>query len=200
MATSRKTISDFQKVLLNSGFNPGTIDGKWGSNTKGAMNQYQQSRGLATSALPGSLTIQTLNSESPGREDPPIILNLASLTADIKAYIAEKKSEQEAGVIEPSDPAITPDEMSVYFGEEKKGLPWWGWALIGVGVVGAVVGGVYIYKHYKKGRGRGGSSYGEIEEEPNDNDGLTCALNMTREEKALPRFTWGASKSRKVKA
>ena len=194
MAARRQSIADFQQVLLNSGFNPGVIDGKWGSNTRGAMNQYQESRGIKVSTFPGPLTVNTLNSESPGRENPPIILNYQQLIADIKAYVAEKKSEQATGIVSPEDPAITQEEMSVVFPEEKKSMPWWGWLLIGGGVVGAVVGGVYLYRRY--GKKRGGSSYSDLDLD-NDDEGLTCALSMTQQEKATPKFKWGTGKKTK---
>jgi peptidoglycan hydrolase-like protein with peptidoglycan-binding domain len=53
-----ETISRIQNSLLNSGFDPGRVDGVLGRQTHGAIKDYQRAKGLAT----GGLTYETLKS------------------------------------------------------------------------------------------------------------------------------------------
>lgn len=52
-----------QESLKKLGFNPGTIDGLWGTNTKNAVIAYQKSRGLTADGLAGKNTLTRLVSD-----------------------------------------------------------------------------------------------------------------------------------------
>jgi hypothetical protein len=54
--TNPGIISEIQRALRSAGFNPGRIDGVYGSSTKNAVARYQQSKGLPT----GGITLDTL--------------------------------------------------------------------------------------------------------------------------------------------
>ena len=43
---NRKNIKTVQGLLLNAGYNPGPLDGLWGSKTGGAVRDFQRDHGL----------------------------------------------------------------------------------------------------------------------------------------------------------
>jgi len=53
---NKPLIAELQRKLKEAGYNPGTIDGVYGSGTKTAINEFQRKKGLPT----GQLTIATL--------------------------------------------------------------------------------------------------------------------------------------------
>ena len=55
---SPELITKVQQALVKAGFNPGPIDGTYGSDTRGAVVAYQKAKGLAE----GQLTYETLES------------------------------------------------------------------------------------------------------------------------------------------
>ncbi len=198
MAKSYEEIAKFQQVLLNSGFNPGVADGRWGGNTKGAMNAYQGAIGMMPTKFPDELTVATMNTEAPNRaamgESPPIIISLKKLMSAINQQANEKPS----GMTTTGEETIYPsEENGTPPLEEGWSMPWWGWGLIGLGVVGTIVGGVWAWKRYKKKHGKKG--FGDPEEE-----GMTCTVGLSRQEKTFPKFVWGTpvkeEKKRKAKS
>ena len=51
-----KLVSDIQRALQSSGYNPGPVDGVIGRDTTEAIAAFQQEQGLAT----GGLTMETI--------------------------------------------------------------------------------------------------------------------------------------------
>jgi peptidoglycan hydrolase-like protein with peptidoglycan-binding domain len=131
-----------QQAVINSGFSMPKYgaDGKWGDETKSAMNKYQSSRKMAPTSKPDIMTVTTLNSESPTRGDG-IVISWATLSNELKlstpkelqpytpgAYVAPTAPptvQQITPVIEPP-PVI---EQAGLFG-----LPTW-LVVSGVGLV-----------------------------------------------------------------
>ena len=52
----RSEVKKLQKALLHKGFNPGPIDGRWGSKTERAVIQFKKSAGLRARSYVGPLT------------------------------------------------------------------------------------------------------------------------------------------------
>lgn len=53
---SRPNVRQIQIALKNAGYNPGTIDGKMGKNTREAIKAFQKAKGLAVDGRVGKLT------------------------------------------------------------------------------------------------------------------------------------------------
>ncbi len=64
--TTPGVIANLQRALLQAGFNPGPIDGRYGRATRGAVERYQRSKGLPL----GGITMDTLRQlgVQPGRQ------------------------------------------------------------------------------------------------------------------------------------
>ena len=54
-----------QERLKALGFDPGTIDGKFGSKTKAAVEAFQRANGLGVDGVVGPLTWEKLESDKP---------------------------------------------------------------------------------------------------------------------------------------
>lgn len=52
-ANNATRVSTLQRALKERGFNPGTIDGVWGANTKSAVKQFQASISLTADGIVG---------------------------------------------------------------------------------------------------------------------------------------------------
>lgn len=59
---SRKETVRIQLLLQEAGFNPGTVDGRWGPSTQGAMAEFQRASGLPVSGQPDAVTLDALGS------------------------------------------------------------------------------------------------------------------------------------------
>jgi len=57
---SREDYVRIQLLLQEAGFNPGTIDGRWGPQTQGAMADFQRASGLSPSGRPDPTTLDAL--------------------------------------------------------------------------------------------------------------------------------------------
>ena len=71
----RSEVLTIQRALHHLGYNPGPVDGDFGSRTRSAILRYQQDTGLAADGLPSSSLAQTLRHHSawyrPVRTAPP---------------------------------------------------------------------------------------------------------------------------------
>ncbi len=56
---SQEMVRILQICLLTEGFNPGTVDGKFGLNTENALEQYQKYKGLAVDKIAGYNTFKS---------------------------------------------------------------------------------------------------------------------------------------------
>jgi|GEM_PF-6422105 len=154
MARAREEIAKFQQVLVNSGYGLPKygVDGKWGNETKTAMNQYLADRGREPKELPDNFVVMLMNSEMPLRGDG-ITIDYNRLINAINSYLAEKRAEiervevptAEEGAVQP--PEVVPPPMPT---PKKKGFPTWGWILIGLGGVAFIGSGVALYMYLKK--------------------------------------------------
>jgi hypothetical protein len=189
MAKARDSIAQFQlalvEILAGKGRDftdedirtiIGTIDGKWGPRTKSAMNFLQKSFDPPMKATidPTRELIEAMFLMTTYNK-PPLYDQLIS---DVRAYKAERKLEEEKKPVvveEEPPPEIEP--------VRKKVFPWWGWLLIGVGVVGITAGSIYYFGYYRK-RKKGSQSlsgYGEL------SDGCSGCFSDLGE---MPRFSW----------
>lgn len=66
---SGEDVKEFQTLVKNHGFNPGSIDGKYGDNCKEACKKFQQAKGLSVDGICGSKTWTALD-KSPSTSKP----------------------------------------------------------------------------------------------------------------------------------
>lgn len=59
---SREDTVRLQLLLQEAGFNPGTVDGRWGPSTQGAIAEFQRASGLPASGQPDAATLDALGS------------------------------------------------------------------------------------------------------------------------------------------
>ena len=71
-------VTDIQTKLLNSGFDPGGIDGVYGGKTTAAVKAYQQAKGLTADGIVGNNTWGSLAGASPS-PSPPHSGNMATI-------------------------------------------------------------------------------------------------------------------------
>ena len=64
-----------QDALINLGYNTGGLDGVFGNNTKNAVLNYQQTRGLTVDGLVGNVTWRTLMNEVVGMGETSSTIN-----------------------------------------------------------------------------------------------------------------------------
>ena len=57
----RRTVKQIQVALKNAGYNPGSIDGKMGKQTKNAIRTFQRANGLAVDGRVGKQTWSLLS-------------------------------------------------------------------------------------------------------------------------------------------
>ncbi len=65
-ALSSATVMQVQTALQQQGFYKGTIDGLWGPETQGALQSYQQAKGLTADGQLGPQTMASLNLSNGG--------------------------------------------------------------------------------------------------------------------------------------
>lgn len=73
-----------QNLLKMKGFNPGAVDGSFGTGTEAAVQAFQRSEGLVADGLAGDLTLTALGIISPSRcpspsLSPPVVADPAAL-------------------------------------------------------------------------------------------------------------------------
>ena len=56
LANSSKRVFDIQLALRSAGYNPGTVDGYWGTNTKNAVKSMQSNEGMVVDGNVGPKT------------------------------------------------------------------------------------------------------------------------------------------------
>ncbi|MEP3231308.1 MAG: peptidoglycan-binding protein [Hyphomicrobiales bacterium] len=105
----RSEVKKLQKALLHKGFNPGPIDGRWGSKTERAVIQFKKSAGLRARSYVGPLTKAALyegrmavqpnmerssnSGKSEGKPDKsayPVWLKLATSYLGLREYRGSK--------------------------------------------------------------------------------------------------------------
>jgi len=129
-------VRQLQTVVKSKGFNPGTIDGKWGPNTSGALNQAAQEAGRPLRA-----------GEAVGSADKTAVTLPTAVWSAVQALPARTAP---VGVTH-SAPAITVTDIAPEL--EEGGLPdWLPWGLGAAALLG--VGGYFVWRGRKK---RGGA-------------------------------------------
>ena len=64
--SSGQQVLDLQKILLQRGFDPGTLDGAFGGGTEAALMAFQHSEGLLADGIAGPRTLTALGAADPG--------------------------------------------------------------------------------------------------------------------------------------
>jgi peptidoglycan L-alanyl-D-glutamate endopeptidase CwlK len=83
MGRHKSQIKALQRALLKHGFNPGKIDGIFGSGTQAAVLAYQRSEGLLADGIAGVRTLAALQ----GCAAPPLASVLARFGTDVVAQM-----------------------------------------------------------------------------------------------------------------
>lgn len=131
---STVSVRELQTVLLSKGFNPGTIDGVWGRNTAGALQQA--SRAASAPALE--------EGDAVGSADKRSVTLPSAVWAAIRALPNRAAPRQAA----PPAAAITVTDIAPEI--EGEGLPsWLPWGIGAAALLG--VGGYFIWKGQKRG-------------------------------------------------
>ncbi|MCA1993703.1 MAG: N-acetylmuramoyl-L-alanine amidase [Coleofasciculus sp. S288] len=73
---SGSKVKELQQVLKSRGFNPGPIDGIFGSGTTQAVISFQKFNGIKPDGIVGPVTWNALNSVPPMKTEPPSTVNL----------------------------------------------------------------------------------------------------------------------------
>ena len=187
MAQAKEEIRKFQQVLVNSGYPLPRygVDGKWGNETKTAMNQYLADRGFPPQEIPDEIVPTLMNSEEPMRGDG-IVISTERLIQQIHDYLQEKAQEARVpvpGEVTPAQPPAPspspaqPQIITPLTTPEKKKFPWLWVVLGGVLIIG---GGIAIYYLSKRE-----SAYREIED-------LGCGSGLCDygESKRIKKIRW----------
>jgi hypothetical protein len=135
--TSTVSVREVQTVVRSKGFNPGTIDGKWGRNTAGALNQAAQaaSRPLRSG-------------EAVGSADKTSVTMPTAVWTAVRGLPAGTAPSRPAA---PA-PAVTVTDIAPEIEGEGFGVPeWLPWTLAAAGLLG--VGGYFVWRGRKKGGG-----------------------------------------------
>ena len=159
------------------------VDGIFGNETVEATNAMNRALNFPEGPFPTEGLVRWMNMQVGAPKDVPF-------NKLRKAIIQQmKEAGEQPPAIEPA-PA-EPETPDLYSPPVKKGWPWWVWALIGLGAVGAVSGGVYLY--YKYGRRRRSKVYGDYSDTSGcDYAGLSETDNTDSAEQLPARsITWG---------
>lgn len=132
MGSSGSAVRDLQQRLLQAGYNPGPIDGIFGSQTDRAVRAYQQARGLSIDGIVGPQTWAALSggkssTPSPGSWSPQPISG-GSLRSRIAQVAMQEWQRWGNGSINESDPRMR-STLEDYWRVATRSVPgtasWW---------------------------------------------------------------------------
>jgi N-acetylmuramidase/Putative peptidoglycan binding domain len=104
------SVREGQLLLTFLGFNPGTVDGAWGSHTKEALNRFQSQHHLPTTSAFDTASLEELRKQHaslPRSEEEPRVTVIAP------ARVSESPAPVIALATRPSPEAITPAPVPV---------------------------------------------------------------------------------------
>src|SRR5258708_36176205 len=101
-ANDQALVRDAQQALKDKGFNAGKIDGKMGPKTQAALKNFQQSKGLTTTASLDSQTLSALGVQG----------SSASPSSSSAPSSSESTSSSSTPASTPSTPSTTPSTSS----------------------------------------------------------------------------------------
>ncbi len=78
-------VADLQRRLVAAGFNAGSVDGIFGSNSDAAVRAFQQSRGLSVDGIAGPMTWVALLGQSPAQPGGGATSDIWVLPASVRA-------------------------------------------------------------------------------------------------------------------
>lgn len=84
-------VEEIQEILQKAGFEPGSLDGRMGAQTRAAIRKFQKEKGLRANAKIDSATYLALKRE---KEDAANILKAEHLNSDDREVMREAGSEK----------------------------------------------------------------------------------------------------------
>lgn len=110
-------VRDLQTRLKNQGFNPGTIDGIFGPNTKAAVISFQRSKGLAQDGIVGVKTWTALGVNCGTTPPPSDKCPTGTFAHTIKSgetfYILANRYNVSVDSIIKANPGVNPNALQI---------------------------------------------------------------------------------------
>lgn len=108
------SVSELQKLLLRNGFNPGSIDGIFGNNTRSAVVAFQRSKNLTPDGIVGIKTWTALGVDC---NQQPSTCPIGTIAYTIKSgdtpYLLAQRFNTTVEAIMRANPTINPNRLQI---------------------------------------------------------------------------------------
>lgn len=115
MGSSGASVRELQTLLRNAGFDPGPIDGIFGSRTQSAVIAFQRSRGLTPDGVVGTATWTALgvNCTTPPHQTCPTGTFSYTVRAGDTFYILAQRYNTTVAAIQRANPNVNPNNLHI---------------------------------------------------------------------------------------
>jgi len=99
-------VRELQRLLLEWGYNPGPIDGIFGTRTEQAVRQFQRDQGLTADGIVGPLTWGALQSQQPGYQ-------MYTIQAGDTFYKIAQRFQISLSSLLAANPGVNPNQLRI---------------------------------------------------------------------------------------